>query len=515
MRLSSKHQNQQTVEIYDFSGGLNTSVVEEQIADNQLAECVNFDIQPTSGLLKTVAGTSVIIRFPSLGFKFISAAYDALNQHVVLFAENGNIYSAPVTNLETFTQIGTLTGSLVPVTLVWEDGLLVASGGKLQYIIGSTMKTIATSPDVCKGVYTRSGRIIVFDDDNIRYSGVGDEENWTEDSNDASSSVWVEAGYKVGGRLIGMVNMSSDILMIKDNGRILRLSGEYPDWQITEVARNVDCNNHSSFCTAVNDVYIFGGSTIQKVVTTQEYGDMRAQNIASAVEKNLLQFVRNDTKLRYLPALNQIWIINNTENVLMFDLNVNAFYSRRFNAPVTDALCISTNTFVVREDGVDLIDATSYTDEGEFLDYRLKFKTRLSHYDFLIKRLTWVCTGVGESYHNVILSLGNTITIYCPVGKNDNGDIHVVNNFQPVYHNAFKLRNAFNRAKRIIYSNRGPHVYRDFDVVKYNPDYVLNAEAFYVSDQKLRYRAKDIFFVVSGKGCQFAINKIKYDVVEV
>ena len=33
---------------------------------------------------------------------------------------------------------------------------------------------------------------------------------------------------------------------------------------------------------------------------------------------------------------------------------------------------------------------------------------------------------------------------------------------------------------------------------------------------KIQYTyAKDIFFIVSGKGCQFTMNKVKYDVVEV
>ena len=50
MRLSTKHANQQIVEMYDFTGGLNTSVSEEQIAPNELAVAVNFDVQASTGL---------------------------------------------------------------------------------------------------------------------------------------------------------------------------------------------------------------------------------------------------------------------------------------------------------------------------------------------------------------------------------------------------------------------------------------------------------------------------------
>jgi hypothetical protein len=120
MRLSTKHANQQIVEMYDFTGGLNTSVSEEQIAPNELAVAVNFDVQASTGLLKTVSGTRRKYRIPEgSDYKFKSASYDMLNRHIVCFADNKQIFSVPVNNINDIRQIGELTGDVSPVTVEW------------------------------------------------------------------------------------------------------------------------------------------------------------------------------------------------------------------------------------------------------------------------------------------------------------------------------------------------------------------------------------------------------------
>ena len=54
MLLSSKHQNQQPVVRRDFSGGLNTTSTVEGIAENQLADVLNMEVDHSTGCLKTV-----------------------------------------------------------------------------------------------------------------------------------------------------------------------------------------------------------------------------------------------------------------------------------------------------------------------------------------------------------------------------------------------------------------------------------------------------------------------------
>lgn len=514
MRLSSKHANQQVIEVTDFSGGLNTSTTEEQIQDNQLAECVNFELQAITGLLKTVDGTQPVYRIPTEStYKLKSAAYDLLNKHIVLFADNGTIFSVPLSDLQDVRQIGRLTNNGNCVAATWEDGLLVASGGRLQYIAGFQLKTIATSPEKCNGSFTRSGRVVVFDDAKVTFSAIGDEDGWTDDTNDDSTSKWIEPGYKQGGKIIGLVNMSSDMLIIKDNGLLLRLVGEYPDWQVKEVARNIDCRSPYGFCSVLNTTYILGQQSIYAINTTQEYGDLKAGNVANQVAKDLLD-LNTLTKMRYIPSLNQIWMIDGTENVLMLDVRVGSFFKRKFNARVVDVVGIDNLVYVIKENGFDIISDASYTDEGKNLIYSLKAKTQISQYDYFVKRVVWACSGYSETMHNVTMLLNGTIKTPCPVQNIINGITPIYGNFDKVYTDTdYVFQNV--KHNHVVYDNGYKNIFGGLDDVFNNPNPLIHYNAYAIYDHKVRLRDKAIRLTISGQGCKFIINKMKYDVVEV
>lgn len=512
MQLSTKHQNQQQVEFYDFTGGLNTSTTEEQIAENQLAKSINFEVQATTGLLKTVDGTKKLYRLPiDSDFKLISAEYDVLNKHIVLFADNGTVLTTKL-DFQKVLHIGRLSSNLVPITTVWEDGLIVASGGYLQYIAGYQMKTIDTSPNICKGCYVRSGRILAFDDELVQYSGVGDENNWTRDSNDPSSSLFVEAGYKAGGKIIGMVNMSSDILIIKDNGMLFRLEGEFPEWQIHEVGRNVECKSRNAYCNVLSNTFILGSERLQVIMTTNEYGSMKPADIAQNVTKEIKK-LSETARLRFIAPLNQIWIIDSTTDVLMYDLKTQSFFKRRFNAAVVDAISIDEDVYIIKRDGVDVLDEYSYRDEGIPLDYELQLKTHISHYNYLLKRVVLACTGFAESGTNAALYIGRTIKVPIPVQFVYGLSSVVYDNTNYVCFNQDSVYKA--QLNKVVYTNQEYYVYRNLEYVYNNEQYVLDFDAYVISDKRIRYRDKSVRVKLTGNGCKFILNKLKIDVVEV
>ena len=129
--LSSRHANQQTVQLYDFSGGLNTTSSVDGIAANQLSECVNMEIDSATNRLRTVAGTKDVF-VP--GKSIFAAAHDSINHKILYVDEGKTVY---VTDFSSTVSVGKLTGALYPITANWEDGLLVASGGHLQYYNGN------------------------------------------------------------------------------------------------------------------------------------------------------------------------------------------------------------------------------------------------------------------------------------------------------------------------------------------------------------------------------------------
>lgn len=202
--------------------------------------------------------------------------------------------------------------------------------------------------------------MLVTDDNNVRYSGVGDETNWTEDTNDDSSSKFVEAGYKDGGQLIGMVNLSTDVLLVKDNRRLYRLSGEFPNWSIVEVSRNVEVSGRLGFCAVTDSVFILGRNAVQNIQTTNAYGDMKPQNVSALITSEIQKLSAN-AMLRYVPPLNQIWAISG-KTALMFDLVTNSWYKREFNSPVVDVISIGDEVFIIKPDRVSKLDSNTFFD---------------------------------------------------------------------------------------------------------------------------------------------------------
>ena len=513
MRLSTKHAGQQVVELKDFSGGLNTSTAEEQILPNQLAKSVNFELQAATGLLKTVDGTRKIYRVPeSASYRFIAGAYDLLNKHLVFFADNGTIFSVPLSKNTDVRQIGRLSSNEEPVTVVWEDGLMIASGGHLQYAAGYQLKTITTSPTKCKGCYTRDGRVVVFDDDNVTFSAVGDEEGWEDISNDDSSSKFIQPGYKQGGKIIGLINLSSDMLIIKDNGMLRRLSGSYPDWEDNEVSRGTYCRGKQAYCNVLNNAYILGRDAIYGVNTTQEYGDVKAANVAQFVEDNI-ESLPEGSKMRFVPTLKQIWIVTNSPYVLMMDINTGAFYERQFNAPVYDVIDADDSVYVVKGDGYDIIDEDSYMDENAPLYYTLQTKTLISHNEYLLKRVVLGCTGYSNAMHNIRLTVNDTVKANCPIQSIYGGLIPVYGNTDYVFRSTEYIINT--HGQRVVYNNKRRYIFNNDEFVFSSDEYIIDFDVYSLFDQKLRFRDKALVTKLSGAGGKFVLNTIKYDVVEV
>ena len=134
MRKTRKHENQEPVIYSDFSGGLNLSTNADGIAINELHESINVEVEQSTGRLKTVAGTVDVLNVAN---EIFAAIYDEINKAVLLVMANKSVH---LVNQETgaLTGVGTLTGTLYPKYTAWENGVLIASGGKLQYYNGKS-----------------------------------------------------------------------------------------------------------------------------------------------------------------------------------------------------------------------------------------------------------------------------------------------------------------------------------------------------------------------------------------
>ena len=508
LRLASKHANQQIVSRADFSGGLNTSSAIEMIADNELADCVNMDVDQATRLLKTVSGTETIYK---PGYTIAHAIFDKINNVFLLVDTDRKVYRS---DLKSSSQaLGTLNGKLIPKYTEWEDGVLIAAGGSLQYYNGTDLTTIEksaestyTPPTDASGVYIRAGRVLVDHQNEIVYSGTGDETNWSQDDNNASTSKFLETGYKDGGKIVGMTSLSDSIIVLKSNNRVYKVSGEYPNWTISEISRNVDCRSRLSYCAVVDNTVVLGKSRLQIIQTTDQYGDMKVANIGQKVSSDIAS-LPDTTKVVFVPPLNQVWLITDNGFVLIYDLVFSSFYKRQFNSPVIDVISVNEDVYIIKADRVSKLSAYHFADDDESLKWWFKARRITAHNDLLLKRAQISITPNFECFCDGQIWTGGVITAlpmpwYLML---------VYKNKASIYHNKVSLKAS--RNLRGIYA-AGNQVYENPELIYRNREKLWSIKDI-TTDKRCVFRNKKIDIRGYGANGAFILNSINMDIVEV
>ena len=281
----------------DFSGGMNTAQPPEQIADNEAELIMNYEYDYNR--LRTRGGTSAPLVRVDDSIK--SFYYDAATEAYLLFGAGtdkvkGNIYLAYIG--EPATLVGQLTGNERPVCCKFDGCIYIASGDKLQYFDYKQLFTVESSK-LCDNVFERFGRLVTTHrgDDNLYYSATGDAKSkdaWTDNSNDDSSSKWLEVGYKDDGDIITCKPMANDLLVFKTNGRIYSVSGEYPAWNVSQVGEKSYAEDIQKSIEIVGDSVAFiTRNGIRSVDAVQTYGNFTMNEIGYKFNKSLTANISN------------------------------------------------------------------------------------------------------------------------------------------------------------------------------------------------------------------------------
>lgn len=499
-RLSVKHANQQIVEYRDFTGGLNTSNASEMIQPNELTKSVNVEIDKPTGLLKTVAGTVTL--FEQEGIGFTDFTYDKIGEVFLLCAKDGEVFTW---DNESLSSVGTLTGKVTPAFCPWEDGVLLASGGKMQYFHGGALETINESPDVCNGVFVKDGRVWTYYHDRLHASRVGDEHAWVGSTEDQSSSQWIDIGYKDGGQIVGVVALSSDILIIKSNGHVFHLAGQYPSWAVREVSREVSCKGFRSCVAIVNEAVILGDSLVQAVSTTETYGDMRAREISTKVRSEILH-LPPAVKLRYIPTLNQLWFVDGTRRFLFLDMDRGGYYQREYTTGLRDVCTVYDNVYLLKADKIQVLDEDSVWDEGELLQWHWRGKTLVSNNEYLVKRGRVDITQFVDNYFDCRFWIGKALL----KGTFPWQAQAVYHDYSPVYLN-----------DRELFSTRPSPMFQNSDEIYGNGEYIYGNETelyslnMFRTDERFVERMRGVKVESVGQGGQLLFNGLNFEIAEV
>ena len=363
--VSNKHSNAQRVFYSGFDGGLNLSVPNEALPKNELKEAMNVEFSPLTGCMKVRGGLVWSGRF---GVSGISG--NKIVDVVPVVGRKGFIVKAQGTDTPWYfrwTNILKVSGSIsraAKMSIVsWRDNedkecWLIAAGGMLTKFtdnLGPKIEYITNAP-LCKLVFVRENRIgVVTNDDQIRFSAFGDCENWTNDPEDESSAQFLnEIGYKDGMKIDAVVPLSKDLIIFKspegepDKGIIYRLTGEYPDWQVVEVAHNTGTFSQQSVCVVGSDIYYATVAGIATLSTVTSYGEVRTAWPDRKVNNALTPELGVTARIFNVPVKQQLWVQPNADSkkIWVFDYTRGIWTTFEFPKVITYAVGVDNSLYV-------------------------------------------------------------------------------------------------------------------------------------------------------------------------
>lgn len=338
--VSNLHSNSQRIFYPAFDGGLNLAVPGESLAKNELKEALNIEFSSINGAMKVRGGLVWSGRFdeeidfvvPVKGRKGFLAR-QAGTRKLYYFKWN-NIW--PVQ--------GELTGDGDLSIAAWGDyDFIIASGGKLQRFSDEVIpkiETLESSPDECRLVFVRNGRVgVVNGDDTITFSYVGDCEQWDNDPDDESTGQFIEIGYKDGMNINAVVPLSRDLIIFKspkdelDKGIIWRLSGDFPEWVALEVAHNTGTFSQRTVQSVGNDVFYISPSGLASLSSVTAYGEVKSSWPDRKVSNALIRSLCDTSQLWDIPVKQQLWILPDNHNCDIWVLDYTRGIWTKFSFP--------------------------------------------------------------------------------------------------------------------------------------------------------------------------------------
>lgn len=381
MRRQAKH-NAVQVGFNDFSGGINVMSEGDQIAVTELQVCQNLwfvgyqrSLAPRGGISKPLV---------DVGEEVQSFYYDIDSNTLLVFAVSGNIYRVETLD-KGADKIGTLTGSRRPICTKFQDYIWIASGGHLQFYDFAEVDSISTVLDspVCDMVFQRFARLCtaMAGTDRITYSAVGDGTSWETDTNDLSTGQWVDVGYGDSGDIIAVVPLSTDLMIIKNNGMIYQLTGDadIDTWAIYKIASETDAVGRQAVANVGDDVVFVSRGGLKTLATTMDYGNIATADMGEKF--NILV-----TTSQYEPRVfnlrrRKLLLIRPTADwryLIAYNYSVGAATTLVFDLPITD-ITETTDKLIIAS-GNYLYELTDECtdDNGIPIDFAMKFKDTVS-----------------------------------------------------------------------------------------------------------------------------------------
>ena len=425
---SNKHANAEQKYYGDFSGGLNLSLPAEGLASNEMQLCENFEFDPSTGALRLRPGLALVGAIPGAVRNIVPVAggSDAL----LIRGENNAMYRLEANS--TPAACGTISGDGELSAAPWGDGdeLVLCAGAHLYYYDGSFVTEVETSPEICDLCFVRDGRVGVVDSsgDRINYSGVGDCTNWqfmsaVSDDWTEMDAVWIEVGYKDGCDLVCVVPLATDLIVFKSPrgrpgaGRIYRVVGSYPDWEVKEAAQGSSAWNSASAQPTVSDVLFLTAEGVASLGTVSDYGDIKMNWPGRKVNPRIAKEICAECAMWRMPSASQMWVRTRAgSRIWVYSYNIGAWTRFVFSGRVADACDSGLARYAAVGNKVYKMDENVSDDDGTAFSGHIKMQTLRKLGMILVKQLYVGYASMAASVatmlinkHEVALTLGGQL----------------------------------------------------------------------------------------------------------
>ena len=423
MRRSNKHQISK-INFMGLTGGINVAVPPEQIAENEMQECDNFVYKIDSQRLVGRGGLSAEL-FVALQYDIGSMHYDVGTNTVFIFCKGGRAYVWDWSNQQEGlpVYIGMLTGTANPVCAKFKDKLWIASGGKLQFygFDGAYMTTVMDSPtcDIC---FQRNARLFVTQTgtDIAYYSGIGDNGMWEEDTNDASSSQWVEVGYGDDGDICAVVPMATDLFILKTQGTWYQFQSDSVDpqsWVIQPVATGIDAIGKMCATNTGNEVVYMSRRGLRSLAATMDYGNVATGDIGDKFQSLITQGLVDSVQMINLRRHKTIMIRPTSDKGywVAFNYALGSATTIHFGMAVESIVELTDRVFVASGRFVYEWSDEYYTDNGTPIEYTMKPRDIIGSDDILVKNIDTKFSSQWDGTATV--SIGERLHVQMPVDR--------------------------------------------------------------------------------------------------
>lgn len=276
-----------------------------------------------------------------------------------------------------------------------ELGVAVDGGGRVAALAETHLSGGTNAPEASL-VFMTGGRVAVAKagDSELKFSGVGELDNWDFDSGIDSDAISVEIGYQDGLSIVYAAPFGADVVVLKGSadgkaGAAYRLTGTYPDWAVVGVGK--DTLPVSKFAGAFlhSSMLVLDWRGLRMAQVSAEAGGMVIGG-SSPIDPDIAARTTADGALWGVPSRNQIWCRpGTTGDVYVYDIVASAWIGAfRFPFSVSAVATRERSTWIGGGDGkVYVMSALAETDAGAPIAAELEFAERAGTRSLLLKRI--------------------------------------------------------------------------------------------------------------------------------